>query len=115
MAFNELELKRIERALEDFLKVRRPPPEIRSQVDIGYKIDGQSVVIYEIRPQWDNPSNIIHSPSAKTTFVRSSNEWKIFWQRADLRWHRYEPCPSAKTIKEFLNVVDKDAYGCFWG
>lgn len=115
MAFNELEQKRIERALNNFLKVRRPPPEIRSQVDISYQIDGQSVVIYEIRPQWDNPSNIIHSPIAKTTYVKTSKEWKIFWQRADLRWHRYEPHPSAKSIDEFLRVVDQDSYGAFWG
>ena len=58
MAFNELEGKRIEKAMAAFLSVRRPPPHIRPELDIGYRLNGQSVELLEIRPQWDNPSVI---------------------------------------------------------
>jgi hypothetical protein len=39
----------------------------------------------------------------------------VFWMRRDLKWHRYEPASEVKTIEDFLAVVDKDAYACFWG
>ena len=55
MAFNDLEKKRIENALDKFLTKRRPPPHIRNEVDIGYRLSGQSVELLEIRPQWDDP------------------------------------------------------------
>jgi hypothetical protein len=35
--------------------------------------------------------------------------------RADLKWHVYDPAPEAASIEEFLAVVDKDEYACFFG
>jgi hypothetical protein len=115
MAFNDLEKKRIERALNSFLTKRRPPLHIRPQLDVGYRIDGQSVEVFEIRPQWDQPSIIRQYPKAKATYVKTQQCWKVFWKRADLKWHSYEPAATVATIDDFLNVVDQDAYGCFWG
>jgi len=34
---------------------------------------------------------------------------------ADLKWHRYDPDPEVKSIEEFLALVEKDEYGCFFG
>ncbi|MGH8716972.1 MAG: DUF3024 domain-containing protein [Burkholderiales bacterium] len=31
-------------------------------------------------------------PVAKATYVKAQDVWKVFWQRADLKWHRYDPC-----------------------
>ncbi|OIQ91411.1 hypothetical protein GALL_266850 [mine drainage metagenome] len=115
MAFNELDRKRIENAMGKFLAKRRPPPHIRPELDIGFRLIDQSVEIFEIRPQWDDPSIVHQYPIAKTTYVRTRNLWKIFWQRADLKWHGYEPASMVKTIDEFLAVVDADPYGCFFG
>ena len=44
MAFSEFELKKIEKALATFLIIRRPPPEIRSEVDLCYRLSGQRVM-----------------------------------------------------------------------
>jgi len=90
MAFSEFELKKIEKALATFLKIRRPPPEIRSEVDLGYRLSGQSLELFEIRPQWDNPSIIREHPFAKATYVTTQKSWKIFLHRADLKWHGYK-------------------------
>ena len=49
MALTDLERKRCERDLAKFMERRRPPPQIRPQLDIGYRISGQSVEIFEIR------------------------------------------------------------------
>ena len=115
MALSELELKRCEKVLAQFLKHRRPPLHIRSQLDISYKISGHSVEIVEIRPDWQDKTNQIETPIAKATFVRTENHWKVFWMRRDLKWHGYEPNPEVKTLEAFLNVVDRDEYGCFFG
>lgn len=115
MALNELQIKEVEQAGSAFLKEKRPPPEIRNQLDLAYRIDGQSVFVYEIRPRWDNPNVIMEVPVAKTTFVKSRNYWKIFWMRADLKWHAYDPVPYVKTIDAFFKLVDEDELGCFFG
>ena len=39
MALTELELKRCEHELGKFLERRRPPPQIRDEVDIGYRLE----------------------------------------------------------------------------
>lgn len=57
----------------------------------------------------------MESPVAKASYVKTQGIWKIFWQRADLKWHRYEPTPAVETLEEFLAVVEKDEYACFWG
>ena len=54
MATDILHTVEIIEALENFLYKRRPPVELRSKVDLAYKIDNQSVIIYEIRPLWDS-------------------------------------------------------------
>lgn len=115
MALNDLERKRIERALSAYLEKRRPPPHIRPQLDIGYRLSGQSVELFEIRPMWKEPSKKMEHGIAKATYVRSRNEWKVYWLRRDLKWHAYEPHPTAKNIEEFLSVVEEDRYCCFFG
>jgi hypothetical protein len=115
MAFNDLDMKRIEKALDAFLAKRRPPAHIRAELDISYRIVDQSVEIFEIRPQWNDPSVICHHSFAKATYVRTQNRWKIFWMHATLKWQSYEPAPTVASISEFLDVVDADEYRCFFG
>ena len=115
MAFNDLEQRRNERDIAKFMERRRPPPEIRTKLDLGYKIDGHSVELFSIRPDWQDPRKTMTSPIAKTTFVRTKNRWKIYWMRSDLKWHGYEPMPEVHCLEAFLHVVDRDEYCCFFG
>ena len=48
MALTDLERRRCERDLGKFMERRRPPPHVRPQLDIGCRISGQSVEIFEI-------------------------------------------------------------------
>ena len=43
MAFNDLEKKRIEKAMVVFLAKRRPPPHIRPDLDISYRLTVPSI------------------------------------------------------------------------
>jgi hypothetical protein len=116
MALSELETARIKRALTAFMEYRRPPPHIRPQLDLGFRISGQSVEIFEIRPVWrGKPGEKLEHGVAKATFVRSRGVWRVFWLRQDLKWHGYEPAAEVRTIEAFCKVVHEDAYCCFFG
>jgi hypothetical protein len=115
MALSELDRKRYEKATSRFIEARRPPPEIRAKLDLGFRLHDQSVEIFEVRPDWQDPEETMENSAAKATYVKRAKEWRIYWQRADLEWHRYEPYPTAGSIEEFLQVVDEDAYCCFFG
>ena len=115
MTLTEFERKRIDNLASVFIEKRRPPAHIRDQLDLGYRISGQSLELFEIRPVWNDPREKIEEPVAKATFVKKTNTWKVYWQRQDLRWHRYDPDPEVDTLEEFLAVVTADEYACFWG
>jgi Protein of unknown function (DUF3024) len=115
MALTEIERRRCEKALAQFLERRRPPEHIRDQLDIGYRMNGQSVEIFEVRPDWQTKSKRVETPVAKAMFVRTKNRWRVFWMRRDLKWHKYEPNPEVHSLEAFLHVVDQDEYCCFFG
>jgi hypothetical protein len=116
MALSEFELARVKKALDSFMQARRPPPQIRPKVDLGSRISGQSVEIFEIRPAWRGlPQELHESPVARATYVRSRNVWRVFWQRRDLKWHSYEPASEVRSIEEFVSLVAEDRHACFFG
>jgi hypothetical protein len=115
MAFSELERYRFEKPIKAFVEARRPPPHSRQEIDIGYRFNNQSIELFEARPAFDRRDEVIEHPIAKATYVKSTNTWKIYWMRADLKWHRYEPQPTASKVEEFIAEVNRDPYGCFFG
>ena len=116
MALREFETKRLEKIVGALIEARRPAPHIRSQLDRAFRITGQSIEIYEVRPRWRGaPGEIMEQAIAKATYVRTQNLWRVFWMRSDLKWHGYEPAATVKSIDEFLAVVDADQYCCFFG
>jgi hypothetical protein len=115
MAISEFERRRVEKLASEYVEKHRPPVHIRSELDIGYRISDQSLELFEIRPRWDNPSEILEHSFAKTTYIKKSKTWKIYWMRQDLKWHGYEPAPEVTSLEEFLSIVSEDAFACFHG
>jgi len=115
MAISEFEIKRCEREVEKFLMARRPSAPDRDQLNYGYRIENQSVVLFEVRPDWRNPQVKLELPFAKATYVKKEKFWKIYWQRQDLKWHRYKPKPDVQLFEDFLAIVGEDTHGCFFG
>ena len=115
MAIDVLKTLDIIEAMENYIAERRPPEEMRHKLDLGYKLEGQDIIVFEIRPVWNKPNEKMESPFAKTTFVKSKNHWKVFWMRSDLKWHAYQPVPNVPGIKDFIRVIEEDTYHCFWG
>lgn len=112
---NDMERKRIENAVAAFIARRRPPVHLRDQIDLGFRFDGSSVEIVEIRPHWNDPAERIEEAVAKARYVKSREKWLVYWQRADRKWHKYDPAPEVGSIDAFLKLVDEDEYGCFFG
>ena len=115
MAIDILKTVDIIEIMENYIEKVRPPEAIRNQLDIGYKIEDQSIVLVEIRPIWNNPSEIREYAYAKATFVKSKNVWKIFWMPGNLKWFSFKLVPEVRTLKEFLKIIDEDKMGCFKG
>lgn len=114
MALSEFEKKKCEKLVREFVEKRRPPSHVRKELDLGFRVKGQSVEIFEIRPLWRQPEKTIEEAVAKSTYVKTQKGWKVYWQRADLKWHRYDPNPEVDSLEEFLDIVDRDEYACFF-
>ena len=114
MPFSEVDLKRVERVVGDLCD-RRSPPEHRDQMRIEYRVFRHDVLIYETRPSFCDPSRWTEHGVAKLRFVRTAGEWRLFWQRASLKWQSYEPLLSSGDVRELVAEVDHDPYGCFFG
>jgi hypothetical protein len=115
VALSEFERKRFERMVGAFVEERRPPAYLRAKVDLSFRVTGQSVEIFEVRPKFDRPDRKIEEAVARATYVKATGRWKVFWQRADLKWHRYTPMPEVPSLEEFLELVREDKNSCFFG
>jgi hypothetical protein len=77
MALTEIEEARVRKIVGGFVERRRPPLRIRQELDLAYRISGQSVEIFEIRQRWYEPSEKFERPVAKANFVRKHAIWKV--------------------------------------
>ena len=114
MAFSQIELKQIERTVGEFCR-RRSPQHLKDKLSLEYSIKGHEVVIYERRPRWNRPNEWMESPVAKLKFIRSANKWRLYWQRADLRWHEYPGLSTSQDVGELIQEIDTDPLACFFG
>jgi hypothetical protein len=114
MPFTELDLKRIDRTVGELCR-RKSPPQHRHQLRFEYRIHRQDVLIYETRPAFREPSRWTEHGIAKLRYVRTAGEWRLFWQRASLKWQSYEPLASSRNIAELVAEIERDSYNCFFG
>jgi len=64
----KLEAARVRKAIGGFVERRRPPPHIRPKLDLGFRVSGQSVELFEGRPVWrGSPGERQEQPFAKAT------------------------------------------------
>ena len=114
MALSEIEQARISTRLSAYCEARIPV-HVRNKLRLGFRITGQDVVLFEKRPAFRPPHDWQELPVAKFKYVRSQNAWHLFCQHRDLRWHKYEPMPSARSFDILLHEVDSDPTGIFFG
>lgn len=115
MAFSKEHLRDIESSLTIWMAMRRPPEEIRDKLDLGYSIKGQDIFLEEIRPVFLKPGKIGRFPFAKVKFEKTSDLWKIYWMRGNLKWYAYDPKPVVGKLELALEEIMKDPHHCFFG
>lgn len=116
MAFTDLEIADHMKVLEDsFWSRRRPPLHLRAEIREGQRFLDQVIELFLVRPAYNRPGQQIEESLARVQFVRTTDVWRLFWKRADGKWHRYQPHPEAKSLATALGIIHKDANGCFLG
>lgn len=114
MTIIEFENIRTRKLVSDFVESIRPAPDKREMLDIFFRIKDQSFEIGQIISKWDCPCIKLEEIIAKGTYIRSRKKWELFWMRADLKWHRYDPLEETPYLEKVLEEIKKDPYGCFW-
>lgn len=72
-----------ESTIKRFAESMRPEDlKIRKQLDYGYAYDGKTVILYTIRPVWNNPNEIQNIEFAKFRFYKSRKEWSLYLMRS---------------------------------
>jgi hypothetical protein len=115
METENIETAEVIAAMKNFLTEMRPPEEDRDESDIAYKIEGQSIIIFEIRPQWNKPEIIGEHPFAMATYIKAENIWKVFYMNENSNWEVYKQKIAVNSIKEFTKLVEDDKYQYFFG
>ena len=114
MALSDVELQRVKNEVGGLCD-RRTPAGTREQLSLHYSVNGHAIVLFERRPHYKPNHDVIETPVAKLKFVRTQSEWRLFWMRADLKWHRYDPVPASRDLRTLVEAVDEDRYACFFG
>ena len=114
MAFDELELKRIESGIGGLCK-RRSPTHLGNEFRLEYRVNGHEVEVVERRANWRGSGSPTETPVAKLKFVRSTGEWRLYWMRADQKWHGYKPMPASFDLSDLVDEIDEDPNACFFG
>lgn len=105
----------IRNAIQKKLELIRPPEHIRMELDLSFTFENNILILFEVRPRWDDNSNIQECPFVKARYYKSRNIWQLYWMRGNLKWELYEPKTEIKTIKNLFKTIREDKYGCFLG
>jgi len=84
-------------------------------VDLGYRLQDQTVELFEIRAHWQDSRQRVEGPVARARYVKSRRCWRVYWHRSNGRWEAYDPLPEVESLEAFLELVEGDPYGCFFG
>lgn len=114
MAFSEIELKKIDKFVGSLCR-KKSPEEYKDQLKFEYRIKGHEVLILEIRPRWNNPEENSELSVAKLKFNRTKNIWQLYWQRANMKYVKYDGPNDTNDFSKLVSEIETDRYGCFFG
>lgn len=116
MAFTDSEIAEHNGLIEQLLwSHRRPPLHLRDKVREGQRITGHTIELFFVRPAFKRPGQFYESAIAKVQFVRSREVWRLYWKRADGKWHGYQPRLELKSLAAALRIIHEDRFNCFFG
>ena len=113
MPIPELERARVERILDKFCE--RVPSAIRSKLAYEYRFRGNTVVLVERRPHFQDRSRHTEHEFAKFVYSPSVGGWSLKWSDRNGRWHVYEGFQDVPQFREVLREVEADPTCIFFG
>ena len=113
MAFTKLELQLINRVVGEFCR-RHSPRHLEDQLRFSYTILNHGVIVFEERRS-PRSADWITMEIAKLRYLRKTNEWQLYWQRANGKWWQYELRDPSNTLDAMIQEIERDADGCFFG
>ena len=78
MTWSASERQHCEQAVGQFVERTRPPVTVRAQVDLGFRLAGQSVELFEVRASWRDPGQRLEVSVAKATWKGRAAYWQVF-------------------------------------
>ena len=106
--------RKVEDALREFCEMRIPE-HVRDQIRLTFTIRGNTVLLSEERPRWNNPSEWINIKIAQFRFDNLTNKWSLNCRDRNCKWHNYTLVRTTRDINALLIEVDRDPTGIFWG
>src|SRR5712691_8700235 len=78
VTLSEFEAKRCEKLVAQFIERRRPPPRLRKEVDLAFRIKGLSVEIFEIRAIGREKASPLNTPLQRRPTTRATAVGRFF-------------------------------------
>jgi hypothetical protein len=116
MALPEHTRRLVESRLTEYCR-RICPPSFERQVRLGFRIDGHTVTLFELKPFFDTraPMALRQVPVARFHYAPRRSIWHFHYRDPRERWRRYPTLPHARDFLRLLREVDSDPQGLFWG
>lgn len=111
---DEERLQEVEDVLGTFCR-KRPPAQIRNEIQYVYRVEARGVVLAERRPAYRADLGWTESPVAKFRFTKKWSQWALYWRDRHQRWHEYDLVPPAERLATLFAEVMRDPTGIFWG
>jgi hypothetical protein len=113
MALSEFTIKLVEQKLGHFCREKIPEMH-RNRVKLGFKIEGNAVMLYEERPLYCDPLSWVRTDVARFRFDEETRQWTLHFPDRDFRWRLYYLNPKSD-FEVLLREVDEDPLQIFWG
>ena len=94
---------------------KRVPLHVRDRVQLHFRIEGHIVTLFEKRPSVRDRTRWIEGYVARFRYVKSRDQWELYWRDSHSRWHLYDRIAPTRSIEPLLAEVDRDPTGIFWG
>ncbi len=106
--------KPVEKRLEDYCDYK-VSERVRDKLRIGFRVRGNSIIMFEERPLFSDKSIWTESVVAQFRFNLEDGKWSLYWADRNSRWHIYDDVLPNKNFDVLLGEVDHDPTGIFWG
>lgn len=113
MAFNRIELEKIEHILDAFIVRRLPPKKYANEIAHEYSIEKNNIFIKTIRTPANRPRKV--DPISKIKYIQKTGEWKLYWVRYNDKWEEYNGDLKPTNLEGCIHIIERDKYGVFWG